>query len=329
MMRGRAATITGAMAEEYAWMVGLQLGMAALFVLLAVRQLRPTFRRHEATQPRRKWFAGKKAKKARPPRWYDRPACGLDAMGWKERHFARTDVFTKMVVLPATVAVSVLLVLFVGIDESIWNAFAELWNRGLRDWGGGGETLARHIRLVTAWYVAIWLLAVAGASSSSVAVEREEDTWISLTSTPLTGWEIVRGKAFGALWAQRGFGVVPLALWVVRRPDSDPSIRSAPWPPWSRSPWSPGWSSAVGDPRLAPGDHHIEGDRLDPRARCSVLYGYPVLLHPIGILVHDILGVMGLATRRSSACRRGSWLRRWLPARRLSHLVWSTGSWPG
>jgi ABC-type transport system involved in multi-copper enzyme maturation permease subunit len=217
MRRGGGGGLTALVAEQLAWMVGLQFGAAVLLIWMAVWQLRPTFRRHEATQPRRKWFEGKRTdtRKARPPRWYDRPECGGDAMEWKERHFARTDVFTKLVVLPATVLVTVFLVLAVGIDESLLRAFSDLWNRGLRGWGSGGEDLVDHLRVFSAWYVAIWLLAVAGASASSVAVEREEDTWVSLTSTPLTGWEILRGKALGAVWAQRGFGMVPLGLWTI------------------------------------------------------------------------------------------------------------------
>jgi ABC-type transport system involved in multi-copper enzyme maturation permease subunit len=216
MMRvGPFGRLSSWVAEQLAWMVGLQLGTAILLVWLAVWQLRPTFRRHEATQPRRKWFEGKKIKKARPPRWYDRPECGGDAMAWKERYFSRTDVFTKLVVLPALVVVTVFLVLVVGIDESLIRAFTSIWNQGLRGWGSSGQELVEHLRIFSAWYVAIWLLAVAGASASSVAVEREEDTWVSLTSTPLTGWEILRGKALGAIWAQRGFGMVPLGLWTI------------------------------------------------------------------------------------------------------------------
>ena len=46
-----------------------------------------------------------------------------------------------------------------------------------------------------------------------MTIEREEDTWVSLTSTPLTGWEIVRGKAVGIVWSQRGFLAVPVGLW--------------------------------------------------------------------------------------------------------------------
>lgn len=218
MMRmGPAGRIAPWMYEQVAWMIGLQLGTAAVLVLLAVWQLRPTFRRHEATQPRRKWFGEKKSKaaKARPPRWYDRPECGGDAMAWKERYFARTDIFTKLVVLPATIIITTFLVLVVGIDESLMRAFSDLWRGGIRGWGNSGDALVEHLRVFSAWYVAIWLLAVAGASASSVAIERDEDTWVSLTSTPLTGWEILRGKALGALWAQRGFAAVPLGLWTI------------------------------------------------------------------------------------------------------------------
>jgi ABC-type transport system involved in multi-copper enzyme maturation permease subunit len=211
---GRLASVNAYAVEQFAWMVGLQLGAAALMILVAVWRLRPTFRHHEATQPRRNWFERKKARRARAPRWWDRPECGGDAMAWKERYFARTDVFTKLVILPATILVSVFLALVVGIDESIVRAFSDLWHQGFRAWGGG-DALVEHLRVFSAWYVAIWLLSVAGASASSVAVEREEDTWISLTATPLTGWEILRGKILGAVWGQRGFAAIPLGLWTI------------------------------------------------------------------------------------------------------------------
>jgi len=199
--------------EQVAWMVGIQVASAALMILLAVWRLRPAFRRHEATQPWRNWFGSRKARRparsGRRPRWWDRPACGGDAMLWKERHFARTDVFTKLVVLPATILVSTILILISEIDESLGRAFVNFWRGG----GASAELLVNHLRWITAWYVAIWLLAVAGSSASCLTVEREEDTWVSLTSTPLTGWEIIRGKVLGAVWAQRGFLAIPLGLW--------------------------------------------------------------------------------------------------------------------
>ena len=221
MMFGRIGAFGGAggtwLIEKVAWMVGLQFAWAALMILLAVWRLRPTFRRHAEARPGRSWFGArdKDRRKSRVRRrWWDRPECGDDAMGWKERNFIRSDAFTRMVVLPATVMVSVVLILGVGVDETIPRAFADLWRQGFVA-GGGGEVLVDHLRVFTAWYVAIWLLAVAGASASSVTVERDEDTWISLISTPLTGREILRGKVLGALWGQRGFAAVPVGLWTI------------------------------------------------------------------------------------------------------------------
>ena len=65
------------------------------------------------------------------------------------------------------------------------------------------------------WYVGFWLLAVAGASASSVTIEREKDTWVSLTATPLTGWEILHAKVMGAIWNQRGFAAVLVFIWLL------------------------------------------------------------------------------------------------------------------
>ena len=55
---------------------------------------------------------------------------------------------------------------------------------------------------------------MAGASASGVTIEREADTWVALTSTPLTGWEILRAKVLGAIWNQRGFAAVLIFLWL-------------------------------------------------------------------------------------------------------------------
>ena len=43
--------------ELYCWMVGMQLGAAVIFILLAAWRLRPVFRRQEESQPRLTWFA--------------------------------------------------------------------------------------------------------------------------------------------------------------------------------------------------------------------------------------------------------------------------------
>ena len=108
-------------------MVGLQLGAAVLFILIAAWRLRPVFRRQEESRPRLTWFA----ERARTPRWLNRPECGSDAMLWKEKHFARTDVFTKLVLLPATIILTVTVILGGRFDETVVRSFSAVWSEGL------------------------------------------------------------------------------------------------------------------------------------------------------------------------------------------------------
>ena len=107
-------------------MMGLQCALGVLFLLIAGWQLRPTFRRQEDRRPWTTWFSGK----VRRPRWLRRPECGADAMLWKERHFARTDLFTKLVVLPATILLTVSVFLGAGFDEKVMRSFSSVWRHG-------------------------------------------------------------------------------------------------------------------------------------------------------------------------------------------------------
>ena len=212
LIRARPRLILWSVMTDFAWMVGLQLGCAALFLFLAVWCLRPVFRRQEEIPARRTWFGGSQARRRRP-RWLDRPECGNDAVLWKERYFAPADIFTKLVLLPAIVCVTLPLALITEVQGGVGQIIFDFWQHGLGATRFVRENLAWALRLDVAWYAAFWLLAVAGASASSVTIEREEDTWISLTATPLTGWQILRAKVLGAIWNQRGFGAVLVFLW--------------------------------------------------------------------------------------------------------------------
>ena len=55
----------------------------------------------------------------------------------------------------------------------------------------------RFIRIVVPLLYLVGILAVAGAAAAAISSEHEEDTWVSLTSTDLTGREIIIAK----LWA--------------------------------------------------------------------------------------------------------------------------------
>ena len=212
MVRGMVPT--AAPIEAFAWMVGLQLGGAVLMLMLAIWQLRPTFRRQEEKPARRTWF------RPRPSARGDRdgstgPPAGSIRVLWKERYFAPSDLFTKMVLLPAIIIVTVPLALMTEVEGRFSGVFVDLFWTGWRAARFRGESLVWALQVDLGWYTAFWLLAVAGACASSVTIEREEDTWVSLTATPLTGWEIVRAKILGAIWNQRGFGAVLIFVWSV------------------------------------------------------------------------------------------------------------------
>jgi ABC-type transport system involved in multi-copper enzyme maturation permease subunit len=54
------------------------------------------------------------------------------------------------------------------------------------------------------------MIGTACAAASGLTSEREDDTWIGLISTPLTAYEIVAAKMFGAFWGMR----LLLVLWL-------------------------------------------------------------------------------------------------------------------
>jgi ABC-type transport system involved in multi-copper enzyme maturation permease subunit len=213
-MRGRPGLIMSPATADFQWMAGLQVGGAALLLLLAVWRLRPTFRHQEETPARRAWFRSARSRR-RPSPWFARPECGVDAVLWKERYFAPADIFTRMVLLPAIVFITLPLALMTEVEGDFIRAISDLWASGFSARYAAGPGLARALQVDLGWYTALWLLAIAGAAASSVTIEREEDTWVSLTSTPLSGWQILRAKVVGALWNQRGFAAVLGFVWFV------------------------------------------------------------------------------------------------------------------
>jgi hypothetical protein len=60
----------------------------------------------------------------------------------------------------------------------------------------------------------VGILATAGAAAASITSEHEEDTWVSLTGTDLTGSEIIFAKLLGAMKRGRRFAELILMLAV-------------------------------------------------------------------------------------------------------------------
>jgi ABC-type transport system involved in multi-copper enzyme maturation permease subunit len=206
--RGRAS-----LEDEFFLMVGFQLAGAAFFLLWAIWRLRPTFRRQEETPTRRGWFRSRGSRPRR--RWLAHPECGDDPILWKERYFAPFDRFTRLILLPAIIIVTLPLALMTETEGRLSQVAMNFWRQGLDAYKFHPESFLWALQVDLGWYVAFWLLAVAGAAASSVTIEREKDTWVSLTATPLTGREILRGKVLGAIWHQRGFAAVLIFLWAL------------------------------------------------------------------------------------------------------------------
>ena len=61
----------------------------------------------------------------------------------------------------------------------------------------------------------VGILGVAGAAAASITSEHEEDTWVSLTATDLTGREIVFAKMVGAMKRGLMFGGVIVFLAIL------------------------------------------------------------------------------------------------------------------
>lgn len=61
----------------------------------------------------------------------------------------------------------------------------------------------------------IWLIALGGAAAGSIALEREQDTWLGLLATPLEGAEIVRAKMLGPLASLWPLGATIALLWLI------------------------------------------------------------------------------------------------------------------
>ena len=148
---------------------------------------------------------------AQPARMRRRPACGDDAMIWKEVWATPGSRMTR--VLRGLVLATMLTLATVFCFSQGLESVQELLENGYSaEYEDLYHRLELNVRLrylvtLTAGFMLLW---VSVAAACSVAGERDRDTWLSLVSTPLTGFEIIRGKVIGAFWSVR----VLLAVWL-------------------------------------------------------------------------------------------------------------------
>jgi ABC-type transport system involved in multi-copper enzyme maturation permease subunit len=196
-------------ATEFFRMAAIQTAVGASFLILAVVILRPLRggggrweHRGTRTFPNLRHF-----------RFGKRPVCGRSALLWKEKLAGATGGMGWLSSFPVFAAVAIVLGAY--LFESAVPAFRELIGQqvGNDDWNRNGfNATARGLTFVLEILV---LVATACAAAVSVTSEREQDTWVSLTSSMLSGHEIVLGKIGGAIWSARRIFWILLGLWAL------------------------------------------------------------------------------------------------------------------
>jgi ABC-type transport system involved in multi-copper enzyme maturation permease subunit len=196
-------------------MIQCQLGAGILLAILAAFQVRPVFRAQQGGGGKRRLLAALFSPR-RPSRLWSRPTLGDQPMLWKELFTSRARGFTRFVALLVTLIAGGFLLYY-----TLWFgilAFLEMRDQGDSIQSGFWYPAIHHWQFywflrtaVPVVYVA-GILSVAGAAAASITSEHEEDTWTSLTSTDLSGREIILAKLVGALWRPRGIVLVILFM---------------------------------------------------------------------------------------------------------------------
>jgi ABC-type transport system involved in multi-copper enzyme maturation permease subunit len=207
--------------EVISFMMGLQAVFGAVLAVLAAVQLRPVFRRMDGsadTHDRRglrSWLVSRR-------RWrlWRRSAPGTRPVLWKELHTGRTRGFTRLVAFVLTVIGGGFLAYYavwfvaMAITEMLDYGFAAPKRLGWLDY----ETRIHRMQfqlflhfVVPVLYL-LGILSIAGTAAAAITSEHEEDTWVSLTTTDLTGREIIFGKLLGAFRRGRRFAELVVLL---------------------------------------------------------------------------------------------------------------------
>jgi ABC-type transport system involved in multi-copper enzyme maturation permease subunit len=143
-----------------------------------------------------------------------RPAVGDDPMFWKEvfvESGVRGGCIVWLMVLVVVGIVFMFPVMFVYMafinPSSGWST-ARLWEEFTDSMNG-------WCRGVTGVVGFLLMMAAAVRGAGAVSGERDRDTWVSLMSTPLTAWEMLRAKWLGCLLGLRGGYFLLLAVWAM------------------------------------------------------------------------------------------------------------------
>lgn len=232
-LRGAPIRGAGAGLGAFAWFFGLQIAAGFLMAGYAVARLRPIFRAQEGGK--RPFLARFRRAKAypdgsKPARWnfrvFPRRPLGDDPMMWKETQTTKLGALAKVVAGGvALIATTAIVYALVWTSEDVFRELRAYGydnqattSDGSVSWSTGAfrarDGLNGMLRFITALGYVFLALAVASRAAGAITGEKEQDTWISLATTDLAPWEIVRAKMVGALW---GIAAIPagiVLLWL-------------------------------------------------------------------------------------------------------------------
>jgi ABC-type transport system involved in multi-copper enzyme maturation permease subunit len=144
-----------------------------------------------------------------------RPAVGNDPMLWKE---AFVEGGIKGGCLGRLIGLAVAGLVFVVPAVIVWQFFIDppsyYVGRGNSwRWKEFAEAMNGWARGSTGVIGGLLMLAAAVRGAGAISGERDRDTWISLIATPLTAWEMLRGKWLGCLLGLRRGYFLLLLVW--------------------------------------------------------------------------------------------------------------------
>jgi ABC-type transport system involved in multi-copper enzyme maturation permease subunit len=194
------------------WLVGLNL-------LFGLALLAPTvlgLRRRERNEGKggKGWiFGGRNRERG----WLRHRSFSLDdPMLWKEcpgRYRFRSPTLRLLLTI-LKLAVAGLLGYWMIV--SALPAFEEVLQHGYGEHSSNWDSrygFNLGVRSVTVIGYLLLVLILASVSAGCITSEKEKDSWISLITTPMDGWEILRGKVAGAFWSARYLFAGLLILW--------------------------------------------------------------------------------------------------------------------
>jgi ABC-type transport system involved in multi-copper enzyme maturation permease subunit len=203
----------------FAWMAVLQILCGSLFLVLAILALPPLRAvegpRVKKQEPGRFRFLAPVASALRTvPK---RPPCDdADPMLWKER-YAVGGGLTWLRSRPVVMVLGVLLGCY--LFDAAMPAFRELlgwsWYSGGGGWVDGRLGLNGALRESSTLLFILLILSIASAAAVTMTLEREQDTWTSLSGTLLTGGEVIAAKIKGAVWSSWRLVLALLVSWAV------------------------------------------------------------------------------------------------------------------